>query len=152
MPFKIYADFECNEKILGGSDKNSNTSYTEKYQTHISCSFSYKVVCVDDKFSKPIALYRGKNAVNKFIETILAEYDYCRGVIKKHFNKNLVMSEKDEQIFHLSNKCWICDKLFYVGNNKVRDHCHITRKYRGCAHSSCNINLKLTKKSSCNIS
>ena len=49
-------------------------------------------------------------------------------MIKKHFNKNLVMSEEDEQRFQSSNKCWICDKLFDVGDNKVRDHCHETRK------------------------
>ena len=31
-------------------------------------------------------------------------------------------------------------------DEKVRDHCHITGKYRGCAHWSCNINLKISKK------
>ena len=36
----------------------------------------------------------------------------------------------------------ICNKLFDVGDNKVRDR---RRKYRGSAHWSCNINLKLTK-------
>ena len=36
--------------------------------------------------------------------------------MKKHFNKNLVMSAEDEQIFQLSNKCWKCDKLFDVGD------------------------------------
>ena len=40
----------------------------------------------------------------------------------------------------------MCDKLFDVGDNKVRNHCHVTRKDRGFAHCSCNINLKLTKK------
>ena len=69
----------------------------------------------------------------------------AKKVIKKHFNKNLVILEKDEQRFQSSNKCWICDKLFDVGDNKVRDHYHITEKYRGSAHWSCNINLKLTK-------
>ena len=33
----------------------------KKYQDHVPCSFAYKVVCVDDKFSKPIVLYRGEN-------------------------------------------------------------------------------------------
>ena len=42
------------------SDRKNNTLYTEKYQKHIPCSFAYKVVCVDDKFSKPVVVYRGK--------------------------------------------------------------------------------------------
>ena len=65
-------------------------------------------------------------------------------MIKKHFNKNLTMSAEEER-FEISNNSWICDKLFDFGDNKVRDHCHITGKYRGSAHWSSNINLKLTK-------
>ena len=53
---------------------------------------------------------------------------------------------KDDERFQLNNKCWICGKLFDAGDDKVRDHCHITRKYRGSAHWSCNVNLKLTEK------
>ena len=56
------------------------------------------------------------------------------------------MSAEDEQKFQSSNKCWICDKLFDVGDNKVRDLDHVTGKYRGFVHWSCNINLALTKK------
>ena len=64
VPFKIYADFEFLLKGVSGSDKNNNTSYTEKYQSHIPCSFAYKVICIDDRFSKPVALYMGKDTVN----------------------------------------------------------------------------------------
>ena len=71
--------------------------------------------------------------------------------MKKHLNKSLIMSEGKEQ-FQSSNICWICEKLIYNNDEKVRDHCHITREFRGAAHWSCNINLQLTKKSSCNIS
>ena len=66
--------------------------------------------------------------------------------MKKHFNKNLIMFAKEEERFQLTNSCWICDKLFDVGDDKVRGHCHMTGKYRGATHWSCNINLKLTKK------
>ena len=45
----------------------------KKYQDHIPCSFAYKVVFVDDRFSKPIVLYRGENAAYEFIEAILKE-------------------------------------------------------------------------------
>ena len=48
--------------------------------------------------------------------------------------------------FQLSNRCWICDKFFDVGDDKVRDHCHITGKYRGAAHWSGNVNFKLSEK------
>ena len=51
-----------------------------------------------------------------------------------------------EERFQLSNSCWIFDELFDVGDDKVRDHCHITGKYRGAAHWNCNISLKSTKK------
>ena len=140
-PCKIYVDFECNVKRVRSSDRSDNALYTKKYQKHIPCSFAYKVVCVDDKFSKPVVLYRGKHAINRFIK----EYNYYKKVLKKHFNKNLVIPAEVEESFQSSNKCWICDKLYYVGDNKARDHCHITREYRGTAHWSCNANLKLTK-------
>ena len=54
------------------------------------------------------------------------------------------MPEKDDQRFQSSNKCWICDELFHVGDNTVRDHFHITRKYKTSVHWSCNIILGLT--------
>ena len=64
---------------------------------------------------------------------------------KKHFNKNFITSLKEEERVQLSNICWICNKLFDVPDNKVRDHCHVSRKYRGVAHCSCNVNFKMTK-------
>ena len=48
--------------------------------------------------------------------------------------------------FQSCNKCCICNKLFDVRDNKVRDHDHVTEKFRLSAYWSCNINLKLTKK------
>ena len=65
---------------------------------------------------------------------------------KKHISKNLIMPAEEEERFQLSNICWICDRLFDVSDNKVRDHCHVTGRYTGAAHWSCNVNFKLTKK------
>ena len=66
--------------------------------------------------------------------------------MKKHFNKNLIMNEEEEYLFQQSNNCWICKKLIDNDDEKVRDHCHITGKFRGSAHWDCNINFQLTKK------
>ena len=66
-------------------------------------SFTYKLVCVDDEFTKPIVVFRGENAAYKFIEAILEEYQYCQKVMKIYFHKNLIMSDKEEEQFKLSN-------------------------------------------------
>ena len=99
--FKIYADFESLLKKLQINDRDKNTSYTEKYQHHIPYSFAYKVACIDDKFSKLAALYRGKNAVNRFIEAILEEYDYCKMMIKNILIKMLSCLQKMKEDFNL---------------------------------------------------
>ena len=65
------------------SDRGDHTSYSEKYQVHIYGSFAYKVACADDKFSKPVVLYRGKNAINRFIKAILEEMRYSKKVLKR---------------------------------------------------------------------
>ena len=66
--------------------------------------------------------------------------------MNKHFNKNLIISEDEEYLFQESNNCWICEKRIDNDDEKVRDHCHVTGKFRGAAHWSCNINLQLTEK------
>ena len=50
----------------------------KKYHEHVLCSFAYKIVCIDDKFRKPIVVYRGTNAAYEFIKTILKEHKYCK--------------------------------------------------------------------------
>ena len=56
------------------------------------------------------------------------------------------MSEEGEHLFQKSNSCWICRKLIYNDEEKVRDHCHVTGKFRGAAHWIYNTNFQLTKK------
>ena len=64
--------------------------------------------------------------------------------MKKYFNKELVRTEKDN--FENSTKCSICDHVFVECDVKVRDHCHINKKYIGSAHEDCNINVKSNHK------
>ena len=51
------------------------------------------------------------------------------------------MSEEEEYLFQQSNSCWICKKLIDNDEEKVRDHCHVTGKFRGAAHWDCNVAL-----------
>ena len=68
-PFKIYADFECNLRDV----EIYEGSYTKKYHDHVPRSFAYKIVCIDDKFSKLIVVYRDENAAYELIKAILEE-------------------------------------------------------------------------------
>ena len=47
------------------------------------------------------------------------------------------MTEKDEKDYRNNNICRFCEKN--IESVKIRDHCHLTRNYRGPAHSICNI-------------
>ena len=55
------------------------------------------------------------------------------------------MTEEEEYLFQQSNTCWICKKLIDNDDEKVRDHRHITSKFRGAPHWDFNINFQLTK-------
>ena len=55
------------------------------------------------------------------------------------------MSEEEEHLIQESHNCWICKKLIN-NDEKVRDHCHVTEKFRGAVQWDCNINFQLTKK------
>ena len=88
---------------------------------------------------------RGENATYEFFKTILKQYKYFKKIMKEYFNKNVIKSE-EEHLFQKSNSCWICKKLIDNDEEKVRDHCHVTGKFRGAAHWNCNINFQLTEK------
>ena len=151
VPFVIYADFEAVTKKVQGCEqseemkKDKDTrSYMEAYQTHEDCGYGYKVVCsYDDKYSKYTRIYRGENAVYKFMEKMLEEVEYCKAVIKKHFNKPLVMTEVDEQHFKTMDGCHICGEKYTDKDVRVRDHRHITGKFRGSAHQECSLKLRI---------
>ena len=155
VPFVIYADFEAITKKVQGCKQSDEMekekekrSYTKAYQTHEDCGCGYKVVCCyDDKYGKSIQTYRGENAVYKFMEKMLKEVEYCKDVIKKWFNKPLVMTEDDETCFKLMDKCHICGEKYTDKDVRVRDHCHISGKFRGSAHQECNLKLRIKPES-----
>ena len=72
---------------------------------------SYKLVSVGNKFIKPIGLYTGENTAYKFIEAILEEYEYCKKVLKKHFNENLITTENKEKKFQLKGAGYVKNSL-----------------------------------------
>ena len=62
---------------------------------------------------------------------MLEEVDYCEKTKNEHFNQPMDLTNKDEENFQAATKCHICKKGFSEEDKRVRDHCHVTGKYRG---------------------
>ena len=77
---------------------------------------------------------------------MIEENKYRSDVMKKYFNKELVMSTEGNENFQNVTKLQICDNSYVDNDVKVRDHRHITGKYRGLAHRGCIINVKVNPK------
>ena len=145
VPFCIYADFEGTTEKISGCQPSDKKSYTEKYQKHIACSFGYKVVChYDNRYSGDVVIYRGEDCIQKFMKCMFEEVKNCQSIIREDFNKPLKMTGEDDEAFKNATHCHICEKKYRVDDVPVRDHCHVTGKYRGSAHQTCNLKLQIS--------
>ena len=90
----IDADSDC---ILVPEDhgkQNLEESYTSKYQKCIPYSYGYKLLCVNDKFSKPFKTYLDNDPVYKFVNNMIEKSISCSEVMKKHFHKELAVTKE----------------------------------------------------------
>ena len=126
--------------------QNLDEHYTNQNQKHVACSHGYKLVCVNDKFSKSFKYYLNEDAVYNFINSMVEKSKYWTNIMKKHFHKELMMTKKDNEYFKNSAKCWSCDNDCDESDVKVRDHCRITGKYRGSAYRDCSISVESNHK------
>ena len=153
VPFVICADFESilvPEGKRSGSKSSDDESSTNLYQTHKACSFGLKTVChYDDKYSGEYKSYIGSDAALVFLKTVLKESYRCRHLVDNIFKKKMVITLKQEVEFQETKDCSICGKE--LGEDRVRDHDHVTGMYRGAAHNICNLKYRITMESSSGI-
>ena len=67
-----------------------------KYQERIPNSIGAKLVCIDDRFTLPSIIFKGKDCINKFITWVLDKQKWSKQIIKQYFNKILIMTSEDE--------------------------------------------------------
>ena len=84
-PFMTYADFESILVSENNGRQNTDASHKNNFQNHVGCSFGYKLLCVDDQFSRPYRSYLGQNTAHKFITNMVKESKYCSRMMKKVF-------------------------------------------------------------------
>ena len=104
--------------------KIKEDAHTTKYQEHQSNSVGAKLVRIDNRFTLPSIIFKGKVCINKFITWVLDKQRWTKQIIKQYFNKRLIITNEDEKIYKNSHICWICKKE--LNTDKVRDHCHVT--------------------------
>ena len=153
-PFVIYADFESLIKPIDNCDPDPNRSYTKKYQKHEPISFCYYILCFNDSLCKEIFNNDTKrkqlryyvktkpedpDAIDVFIKWLEDDVKFLANIEEK----KMVFTRKDEKQFNKASDCWICGEE--LGNDRVRDHCHYTGRYRGAAHNSCNLKYSKPK-------
>ena len=144
-PFAVYADFESLIKPLDNCDPDPNKSYTKKYQKHEPISFSYYILCSIDGVYKPVLRKytqtkpEDANAMDVFIKWLEEDVKDIANIEVKE----MIFTEEDIKHFNNASDCWICGEE--LGNDRVRDHCHFTGRYRGPAHNKCNLKYRKPK-------
>ena len=141
VPFIMYADFESILELISRPGNNPRISTTRGINVHVPSGW-----CICSKFAygevkAPLALYRGKDCVQKFCDHIIGE---ARRLYKSFPEKPMEPLTKVQwKDYKKVSSCHICLKPFIEGNPKVRDHCHYSGIYRGVAHSLCNLQYKI---------
>ena len=144
-PFAVYADFESLIKPMDNCNPDPNKSYTKKYQKHEPISFSYYINSSIDGVFKPVLRKYTKtkpedaDAMDVFIKWLEEDVKAIANIEEKE----MIFTEEDRKQFNKASDCWICGE--YLGNDRVRDHCHFTGRYRGPAHNSCNLKYRKPK-------
>ena len=82
------------------------------------------------------------------MKSMFEEVENCQKIMRENFNKPLQMTNRDEEAFRKATHCHICERKYKPDDGPdrepVRDHCHITGKYRGSAHKKCNLKLQIS--------
>ena len=144
-PFAIYADFESLIKPMDNCDPDPNKSYTKKYQKHKPISFSYYIISSNESVykSRKKTYIKTKEEDADAMDVFIKWLEEDVKAIANIEEKEMIFNEEDKKQFNKASDCWICGE--YLGNDRVRDHCHFTGRYRGPAHNSCNLKYRKPK-------
>ena len=134
--FRIYADFEAdNERdnsIVG--DKTINIYKQNPVLNGYHIVSELEDVLKSGYHKSPL----GYNNVDWFVDEVI-KLENKMAFYFKNTQKDIIMTDEDDEEYRNDNVCRFCEKEIIT--DKVRDHCHLTGKYRGPAHNTCNINV-----------
>ena len=151
-PFVIYVDLECLLLKQQSCQNNPNESYTERKAIHEPCGYSLDLVCSFDSKEDKHSFYRGNDCIKKFCSELK---ELGTKVVNYEQKEMTPLTDDENKYYEEQKECYICNKFFCNNRNqkfkfklykKVRDHCHFTGKFRGAAHSICNLRYKVPQE------
>ena len=130
---------------------NPTKSNTEKKAKHIASGYSLVTCCSFDKSNNEQKYYRGRYCMRRFCDDLKEQAIKIMNYEQKEM---MPLTDEEKESQKSQTICHICEKEFCIDKNneefklmqKVRDHCHYTGKYRGAAHSICNLRYKIKKE------
>ena len=148
MPFTIYADLECLLEKMNTCENDPNKSSTTKINKHIPSGFSIFTHCSFNESKSKLNYYRGDDCLEKFCKDLR---EHSTKIINYEKKKVILLTTEEKKDSNDQKRCYICKKEFDKNDNdkkqqKVRDYCHYTGKYRGAAHNICNWRYKIPKE------
>ena len=146
LQFIFFSDFECFTKPLEIDD----TARTTRYQKHEPSGFCYYVKCSEEGvYGKEPVLFTKENehddVSKRFVKCLEGT---LKEIVELYDNpKSMKFGESDREMHNLSTRCHVCQHDLTVNGelDKVKDHCHLTGRYRGAAHSKCNLAIRNPK-------
>ena len=146
VPIRVYADFECINHAV------SQPTNDHEAAVAIAPKVLYKQIPIGvgfyliSPFGNQFCSYFGESCVTWFVNEMLT----LEKIANIYFETNNPLDEEGEaarvasqESFQQSTICWLCENP--LGEDTVRDHDHLTGKYRGAAHNRCNLNCKKVK-------
>ena len=135
--FRIIADFEADNEI---DDYKIGNKTTNIHKQKPVLNGYYIISELNDVlksgyYESPL----GYDNVDWFVKEVI-QLENKMTLYFKETKKDIIMKQEDEEDFTKNNLRRFCEKE--ILSDKVRDHCHLTGKYRGPAHNTCNINVK----------
>ena len=146
MLFTIYADLECLLDKMSTCQNDPNKLSTTKINKHTPSGYSIFTNCSFDESKNKISYYRGDDCMKKLCKDLR---EHSTKIINYEKKKMISLTTEEKVHYNKQKVCYICKKEFDNNDKKqqkVRDHCHYTGKYRGAAHNICNLRYKIPKE------
>ncbi|RLU18819.1 hypothetical protein DMN91_009176 [Ooceraea biroi] len=87
-------------------------------------------------------LHRGEDCVPWFVGELGDLARRVKAILESDAPMRDFTPEQREELRDATALCHVCGKPFMEADTRVRDHCHLTGRYRDPAHSTCNLNYK----------